>query len=256
MVRAYPRRLESRKVFQGNDLILPILAFHKVGPIPPDSLFPRNYVHAEQFDALLASLRGAGYESIGFDQYLGHRRGETRLPRKPLILTFDDGYRSNAEIAVPIMRKHGFRATIFVVPGRLGGANQWDAEERQEPLLSADEVRALHADGFAFGSHTLTHSRLTAIPPDVALGELRGSREALEQLLGQPVRTICYPWAQHDASVRRLAQEAGYSCGVGIRRRLNRDSTDLMALHRIPVTYLDSTWRVRWDLFRLRFRSE
>jgi hypothetical protein len=68
------------------------------------------------------------------------------------------------------------------------------------------------------------------------------------------VRAICYPWAKHDANVRRLAREAGYACGVGIRRRLNRDDTDVMALHRIPVTYLDSTLRVRWDLFRLQFR--
>jgi peptidoglycan/xylan/chitin deacetylase (PgdA/CDA1 family) len=96
--------------------------------------------------------------------------------------------------------------------------------------------------------------RLTAVPPDVALKELRESREALETLLGEPVRTICYPWAQHDAGVRTLARQAGYTCGVAIRRRLNRDDTDPMALHRIPIRYLDSTWHLRWDLFRLRFR--
>lgn len=228
--------------------------FHKIGPVPPDSQFPRNYVRAEQFDALLGSLKRAGFESIGFDQYLSHRRGASTLPRKPIILTFDDGYRSNAETAVPIMRKHGFTATIFVVPGRLGQTNVWDAEERQELLLTASEIRGLRAEGFTFGSHTLNHSRLTAVSPELALRELRESREQLEALLGEPVRTICYPWAQHNADVRRLAQDAGYACGVGIRRRLNRDDTELMALHRIPVTYRDSTRRVRWDLFRLRFR--
>ncbi len=235
-------------------MVVPILVFHKIGPVPPDSRYPRNSVRAEQFDALLKSLKGAGYEGIGFAQYLAHRRGEATLPRKPIILTFDDGYRSNADIAVPIMRTHGFTATIFVIPGLLGQTNRWDADEPQEPLLSADEVRALHAEGFSFGSHTLTHARLTAVAPDRALHELRASREALEALLGEPVTTICYPWAQHDAGVRRLAREAGYACGVEIRRRLNRDDTDLMVLHRIPVTYLDSTWRIRWDLFRLQFR--
>lgn len=237
-------------------MTVPIFVFHKVGPVPADSLFPRNYVRAEQFDTLLGWLRGAGYESITFDRYLGYRRGDEVLPRKPVILTFDDGYQSNAEIAVPIMRKHGFSATIFVVPASLGKTNRWDAEETQEPLLSVAEVRALHADGFAFGSHTMHHVRLTAVTPKVALEELCSSRAALEQLLQVPVRTICYPWAQHNAEVRRLAAEAGYACGVGIRRRLNRATTDIMALHRIPVTYLDSTWRVRWDLFRLQFRLE
>lgn len=237
-----------------NNLLVPILVFHKIGPVPPDTLFPRNYVGAEQFDALLGSLRRAHFQSINLDQYLAYRRGVGTLPAKPVILTFDDGYRSNAEIAVPIMRKHGFTATIFVVPGRLGQTNDWDAEEVQEPLLSAEDIRNLRAEGFSFGSHTQTHARLTAASPDMALRELRDSREALEQVLGEPVRTVCYPWAQHSADVRQLAQDAGYACGVGIRRRLNRDDTDLMALHRIPVTYLDSTRRVRWDLFRLRYR--
>jgi peptidoglycan/xylan/chitin deacetylase (PgdA/CDA1 family) len=241
---------------RGLHLAVPILAFHKIGPIPDNARYPRNYVRAEQFDALLGSLKGAGYQSISFDRYLAHRDGTGELPRKPLLLTFDDGYRSNAEIAAPIMKKHGFRATIFVVPGRFGGTNDWDGEEVQEPLLTAEEIRALRADGFAFGSHTMNHVRLTDVSPEVARHELRSSREALEGVLGEPVRVLCYPWAQHNAPVRALVRDAGYACGVGIRRRLNRPSTDVMALHRIPVNYLDSTWRVRWDLFRLQFRAE
>jgi peptidoglycan/xylan/chitin deacetylase (PgdA/CDA1 family) len=235
-------------------VLVPILVFHQIGPVPPESHFPRNFVRPEQFDALLGSLRGAGYEGISFDQYLAHRRGEGTLPRKPILLTFDDGYKSNADVAVPILRKHSFTATIFVVPGRLGASNAWDADEKQEPLMTAPEIRALHAEGFHFGSHTMTHVRLTTAAPEVALYELHESRTALEALLQEPVRTICYPWTQHDATVHQLARQAGYACGVGIRRRLNRDDTDLMALNRIPVTYLDSTWRIRWDLFRLRFR--
>ncbi len=235
-------------------MIVPILVFHKIGPVPPDSHFPRNYVRAEQFDALLGSLRRAGYHGISFDQYLAHRRGTGTLPRKPILLTFDDGYQSNGDVAVPILEKHGYTATIFVVPGRLGASNEWDAEEFQEQLLSVEGIRDLQARGFHFASHTMTHVRLTTATPEVALRELRDSREALEALLGKPVRTICYPWAQHDATVQQLAREAGYECGVGIRRRLNRDDTNVMALHRIPVTYLDTVWRIRWDLFRLRFR--
>lgn len=236
-------------------MAVPILVFHKIDAVAPESHVPRNYVRPEQFDALLGSLRRAGYTGIGFDQYLAYRHGTASLPGKPILITFDDGYRSNAEIAVPILRKHGFTATIFVVPGWLGGTNAWDASEPQEPLMTADEIRALHAEGFHFASHTQTHVRLTDVEAGVALRELRESRKALEALLGSPVRTICYPWAQHDERVRALAAEAGYECGVGIRRRLNRWGTDIMALHRIPVTYLDSVWRVRWDLFRLRFRA-
>ena len=136
-------------------MLVPILVFHKIGPVPPETHVRCNYVRPEQFDALLGSLRGAGYEGISFDQYLAHRRGQGTLLRKPILLTFDDGYKSNAEVAVPILRTHGFTATIILVPGRLGGSNAWDADETQEP---------------------------------------RKAR----------VRTICYPWAQHDATVHQL----------------------------------------------------
>ncbi|HEY5491176.1 MAG TPA: polysaccharide deacetylase family protein [Gemmatimonadaceae bacterium] len=89
-------------------MLVPILVFHKIGPVPPETHVRCNYVRPEQFDALLGSLRGAGYEGISFDQYLAHRRGKGTLPRKPILLTFDDGYTSNAEVAVPILRKHAF----------------------------------------------------------------------------------------------------------------------------------------------------
>ena len=80
---------------------LPILMYHKVDrlPPPPGARYLRNYVLPEQFDAQLAALRRWGYETISFADWLAYRRGERTLPRRPIILTFDDGYRSTCEIA-------------------------------------------------------------------------------------------------------------------------------------------------------------
>src|SRR2546425_405575 len=179
------------------------------------------------------------------------RRGAARLPRRPVIITFDDGYRSNRDVALPLLQQHGFRATIFLVAERVGGTNAWDPDEIQEPLLDAAAVRAMQARGIEFGSHSATHARLTALDRAAVLKELRDSRALLGTLLGRPVQVLAYPYGAHNAPSRHLAAEAGYEAAVAIRRRMNGDDTDLFALRRIPVTSETSVARFAWDLFRL-----
>src|SRR5438552_2807413 len=151
---------------------LPILLYHKIDRIPAGARYPRSYVTPERFDAQLAFLRRRGYESVSFVDYLGYRRGAARLPRRPVIITFDDGYRSNRDVALPLLQQHGFRATIFLVAERVGGTNAWDPDEIQEPLLDAAAIRAMQARGIEFGSHSATHARLTALDPAAGVAGL------------------------------------------------------------------------------------
>jgi peptidoglycan/xylan/chitin deacetylase (PgdA/CDA1 family) len=235
---------------------LPILVYHKVDRIPSGARYPKNYVLPEQFDAQLAHLKHWGYRSISIADYLAYRRGEGQLPRRPVIITFDDGYRSTGELAASLLKKHGFRATIFLVSELVGGTNTWDPDEIQEPLLGPREIRMLLRDGFTFGSHTRSHVHLPTLSAAAAAEELRDSKAALERLLGHSVTALAYPYAKHTEEIRRLAREAGYLAAVGIHRRLNRDDTDLYALRRIPVSFRTSLRRLQWDLFRLRWARE
>jgi peptidoglycan/xylan/chitin deacetylase (PgdA/CDA1 family) len=232
---------------------LPILLYHKVDDIPAGSPHPQNYVTPAQFDAQLALLQRLGYRSIAFADYLAHRQSHTRLPRRAVIITFDDGYRSNRAIALPILQRHGFTATIFLVAGQVGKTNAWDADEPPEPLLDADDIRSMQADGIDFQSHTTTHPRLTQIPRWVAREELCASRAQLGTLLGRPVSVLAYPYGDYNEVVRGLAREAGYQAAVIVRRRMNRDTADLFTLRRIPIKYSTSLGRFAWDLLRLRW---
>src|SRR5256712_4011746 len=101
---------------------LPVLLYHKIDRIPPGARYPRSYVTPERFEAQLAFLRRRGYESISFADYLAYRHGAGRLPRRPVIVTFDDGYRSNRDVALPLLQQYGFRATIFLLAERIRGA--------------------------------------------------------------------------------------------------------------------------------------
>jgi peptidoglycan/xylan/chitin deacetylase (PgdA/CDA1 family) len=173
-----------------------------------------------------------------------------------VVITFDDGYLSNLEVALPILQRHGYSATIFLVSHLLGRTNVWDPDEPQEPLLGPDHVREMQRAGVDFQSHTCTHARLTALPPGEALRELRDSRAALEQTLGTPVEAVAYPWGAHDAAVERLAEEAGYAAGLAVRRRTNFDHTPPLALRRIPVWRSTPLAQLAWDLVRLPWRGD
>lgn len=203
--------------------------------------------------ALLATL---GYRTVTLAAWGEWIRWRRPIPFRPIVLTFDDGYRSVHDLAAPVLERHGFGATVFLVSREIGGTNRWDADEVSLPLLGRSEIGALKAAGHDFQSHTATHARLTALSREAALDELRRSREELAQLLGAGVDTICYPYAAHSAEVEGLAREAGYRFGVTIRRRLNRPGSDLMQLRRIAVTPSTSPARLAWDLLRLRVHGD
>src|SRR5256886_5909198 len=118
---------------------LPILVYHKIDRIPPGSRYPKLYVTPEQFATQLAFLARHGYTSIGLPDYLAYRRGERRLPRRAIILTFDDGYRSTRTIALPLLRQYGFSATIFLVAAYVARTDLLGAAEIPEPPSDACE---------------------------------------------------------------------------------------------------------------------
>jgi peptidoglycan/xylan/chitin deacetylase (PgdA/CDA1 family) len=209
--------------------------YHKVDRILPGTRYPGNHVLPEAFDEQLAELKRWNYQSITLEQWIAYKEKRGVLPRRPIIITFDDGYRSTYHTAWPILRRHGFSATVFLVASLIGKTNAWDVEERQEPLLSESEIREMQSGAITFGSHTLSHSALTRIPLEDAARELADSREMLESLLDKPVTTLCYPYAKQNRTIRGLAQKAGYNAAVIGRGGTNRLWTDQYALRRIKV---------------------
>src|SRR5262249_22150774 len=125
-----------------------------------------------------------------------------------------------------------------------------------ESLLSSDEILELQRNGIEFQSHTRTHARLTAIPREHARDELTRSRSDLELLLGAPVHTISYPYGAYSPEVESLAREAGYRAGVVARGRLNRPTTNPLALRRIAISNRTTLSRFAWDLMRLHVHGD
>jgi peptidoglycan/xylan/chitin deacetylase (PgdA/CDA1 family) len=209
--------------------------YHKVDEILPGTRYPGNHVLPDAFDEQLAELKRWNYQSITFEQWLAFKEKRAGLPDRPIIITFDDGYRSTYQTAWPTLQRYGFSATVFLVAGLIGKTNAWDADERQEPLLAENEIREMQRAGIAFGSHTQSHRALTRIPLEEAASELADSRVTLESILGRPVTSLCYPFAKQNRAIRSLARKTGYDAAVIGRGGINREWTDPFALRRIKI---------------------
>jgi peptidoglycan/xylan/chitin deacetylase (PgdA/CDA1 family) len=227
---------------------LTILMYHKIDELENGVRHPGNYVSPKQFTEQLDALLAWGYRTISFAQWLDHRdgRGVGRLPERPLIVTFDDGYTCFDEHAWPVLRTRDMGATVFLVAGQIGGTNAWESDELSLPLLGAPRIVALQAEGVVFGSHSVTHRPLARIPPREAVEELRASRVQLGELLGRDVDVFAYPFSNQSGKVRALARDAGYRCAVRGKGRMNSTSVDPFGLRRIkiePTTTIESLER-------------
>lgn len=145
--------------------------------------------------------------------------GPGGLPPGSATLTVDDGYASNILCLAPLLRELGVPWTVFVLVRTLGDTNGWDPGwvGPRERHLSADDVRALAAEGVTIGSHGMDHRDLTRLDDRSLEASLVESRERLQALSGRPVDAVAYPWGKVDARVARAAARAGYRLGFALR---------------------------------------
>jgi peptidoglycan/xylan/chitin deacetylase (PgdA/CDA1 family) len=228
---------------------IPILLYHKVGHPPRGARVPGHYVSPGLFRRHLACLRRLGYESIPAEAVVAT---EPPLPVKPVVITFDDGYRCLHELALPPLVEFGFRATVFMVAAGIGGTNSWEAAvgDVEEPMLGSVEIAEMQAAGVSFGSHTLSHPHLTELSDEQVRTELTGSRVRLSELLGTPCLGLAYPYGDWDRRVRDLAAEAGYEVAFTTARAAARPVDDPLALPRINVRRYNVTPRFALKLWR------
>jgi peptidoglycan/xylan/chitin deacetylase (PgdA/CDA1 family) len=220
---------------------VPILMYHDVSPAP-DPRFRRYTVTRRQFSRQMRWLAVLGYRAIDMDTLVRARTGGESLPARAVVITFDDGFEGCAQHAVPVLREHRFTATFYLVTGCVGGTSRWMGPEVgvELPLMGWDTVRALAAEGFRFGAHSVTHPRLAGLDPARCRAELADSRRRLEDELKRPIVHAAYPFGAYDPAARAAAATVGYASVCSTRRGLSPPDDDLLALHRVPVYGHDS----------------
>ncbi len=215
-----------------------VLMYHRVAP---DSEHLTDYywsVTQSQLRRHLELLHRWGFTCISFEDHALSLKRKLVLPKKPVILTFDDGYDDVYNFALPVLKEFGVRATIFAIGDRSIKTNQWDYPENAEgmSLLNDDMVVELHKLGFEIGSHSMTHPNLAEIPENKAWEEIVESKGSLEDLVKKPVISFAYPFGSTNDRLERMVRSAGYSYGCATFSGPPRFSTNLFNIRRTQLT--------------------
>ncbi len=188
-------------------LRVPILMYHYVEYVKDKNDKTRISLNTppEVLEQEIKTLSDAGYTFMTTGELADCLEGKVQLPPKPVVLTFDDGYRDFYTYAYPILKKYHAKATQYVISGFLGQSNH----------LLVSQLQEIAKDGLVeIGAHTVRHMWLKGLPLKVVSSEVFQSRVALEQLIKKPVISFAYPFGAFDNQTIEIVKAAGFRTSV------------------------------------------
>jgi peptidoglycan/xylan/chitin deacetylase (PgdA/CDA1 family) len=184
---------------------VPILMYHHIAPAPAGVRLPALWVSPEAFAAQVRGLQRAGYRAVTLGRVWDAWHGRGRLPRRPVVLSFDDGYADQVASALPVLRRAHWPGVLNLALSYLPGMGG-------EPAVR----RLLHA-GWELDSHSISHPELRKLAPARLRSEVAGSRTRIRRLFGITPRFFCYPSGHLDAAVAAAVRRAGYLAATTTR---------------------------------------
>lgn len=222
-----------------------VLMYHGVDHVSRDRDPHGMFVTPANFRAQMEQLLEAGFVPVTEAAYLA-ALGGARLPRKAVLVTFDDGYQGVGEHAAPILESLGIPSVLYVLADLLGGRADWLGDRLRYPLLSAGEVQGLRTQGMAIGAHGLDHADLTDVDDAELRRQTRETRTALTELLGAEVSTFAFPYGAHDRRARTAVEAAGYRAAFSVHQPAGR-----FGIQRVDVNATDTLRTLRVKLHGL-----
>ena len=205
----------------------------------------------ERFSSLVDELARESYQGVSLTDLLEPEAGDAE--QKRIALTFDDGYRSVLDQALPILQRAGWGATLFVVTDFCGRGNQWPSQGAGTPaadLLNWEDIGVLAEAGWEIAPHTRSHHPLVELEPAEAEEEILSSQESVRARTGQPATVFAYPYGAVTESLKRFVSRH-FRAAVGTRLGVAHSNSDLYDLERIDSYYLQRL-RPRPDAWSFR----
>lgn len=186
-------------------------------------------------------LKLLGYQVISLRDAHAGLFGSAPLPKRPVVLTFDDGFQDFHDHAYPILREFGYSATVFVVAGLLSQPPRWLTDvEASARIMSGTMLRTVRQGNIEIGAHTMSHPHLPHIPVERQEQEIALSKTMLEDTIGEAVSSFAYPYGSYDAPVRDLVMGAGFETAVTINRGLANWAANPFEIPRKAISWGDN----------------
>jgi peptidoglycan/xylan/chitin deacetylase (PgdA/CDA1 family) len=196
-----PRAVVFRPDAASRSATVPILMYHVIAPPPANAPFPGLYVPAAEFVGQMHALAGAGFHAVTLDQVRRAWLGLAGLPRHPIVISFDNGYRTQYTVALRVLRSLHWvgdeNLQLSGLPPSQGG-------------LSTREVKALVAAGWELDTQGYSHADLPALDASGLAEQIDLGARLIEQRFGVRPRWFCYPSGRYDARVIAAVRAAGF----------------------------------------------
>ncbi len=199
---------------------IPIFLYHHIRNVKE-----RWSVSPSLFEEEVKYLFDYGYHSVAMDAYENAVQNHTELPKKPVVLTFDDGYEDMYTHALPILQKYGMVGTFYIITGFVG----------TNGFLTWDQLSEMQKAGMEIGGHTVHHVFLANLPMNMAKEEIEKCKSELEKHLGNKITSFAYPFNDHNKTVEKLVEQAGYTNAVIVDIHYGDDPTNPYSIPRITV---------------------
>ena len=247
-------------VFLTNILIrsksgLRVLMYHKLSQNTSDNLT----VRADVLEKQLLYLKEKNYHPITVQELIEHQYQKTKLPKKPILLTFDDGYENNYTYLYPLLKKHALKATIFLPVGFIGKSNEWD--EGDEVIMNVEKLKEINSAFIEFGLHSLIHRSYKELTTAELIDDINQCRSILKENSIPYVPAITYPYGAYPC------EQKGYEkfketlinneirLGLRIGNRINKlPLADPFCIQRIDIKGTDSFFRFKLKILLGRIK--
>jgi peptidoglycan/xylan/chitin deacetylase (PgdA/CDA1 family) len=227
-----------------------VFAYHAIAELPDHwGLQPFSLPPAD-FAAHLDALTRTGHRFIDIGTLLAGLDGSVALPKRSVLISFDDCYDDLRTVAAPLLAARGIPAVAFAVAGRFGGTNDWDTapSDQRLRLLDADGLQEVRRLGIELGAHSLTHPALTELGESELNTEIAGCLDAFKAAGLDPPRAFAYPYGRQNAAVVTAVREAGFLAAFTTRAGLVTRDSDRYRLPRIEIHRVDTGLRFRLRL--------
>lgn len=220
-IRDFKKEFENKNLKHNNEGI-PVIMYHSI------KYEKNNCVRLpkENFEKQMKYLKDNNYTTLTLDELYAFFQKNIPIPKKSVVLTFDDGYKDNYENAYPILKKYGFKATLFVITNCLNTGE----------YLTTDQIKELDKNGFNIESHTANHETLTKLSYDKQYDTISKSKEKLEKLLNKQIKYIAYPCGKYNNDTIKAVKNAGYSMAVTTDGRWSDKSNGIFTLDRVFIS--------------------
>lgn len=217
---------------------VPILLYHSIATeVSPR--YQRWAVPPAVFARHLTCLSRQGYTPLTVSRWAQMLANPTiPRPRRPVLLTFDDGLADFYEGALPLLIERHVPATLFITTGYVGKTARWlgSTGEQDRPMLTWRQITEIDALGIECGAHSVTHPQLDILSLSAARREIVMSRQTLAEHLGHPITSFAYPHGYHSKATRRLVKKAGYRAACAVKDAFSSAVDDRLTLARLVIT--------------------